>query len=309
MAILTYISNLPLFSSKNEALVYGASSTPRLTGYHTHVYEGRTGYMAGRSHPGVMPKDKSSDVRSGNFATINTALNPKAESVELERFYSELTSEQYAVESSLGAEIDILTDRLNRLLALEKVNISKLNEKQREEIKLNVEAISLYIDRLNNDKQENKAQLDYIQSLNLNEFNKYIQGQVNETKPASKPVVLSPKPIYDRSIATISTLANSNVQIETKPEDQERLDALEAALSDDAEALENRADKIEQLAKERQRILESKVEQVKQSSDSKIAEQQEIIRKEIEKADAELLEELRRREEEARRRQMLSSGY
>ncbi len=301
MAILTYINNLPLFSSKNEALVHGASSSPRLTGYHTHVYEGIIGYMAGRAHPGVAPKDKSNDIRSGNFAAINKALNPDSKSIELERFYSELTSEQYVVESSINIELNNLKERLNRLLALEKLNSSALDEKQKEEIKLNIETISVYIDKLIKDKEENKIQLDYIQSLTLNEFDKYIRGEKVEKKPAPKPIVLNPKPIYDRSIATISTLVNSSVQVETKPEDQERLNDLQAALNDESKSLEDRADTIQKLAEERQKILEAKVEQVKQSSDLKIRKEQENIIKEIQEADAKKLEELRRREREARR--------
>ena len=46
--ILTYINNVPLFSSIQQALSYGQSIG--LTGYHTHTFQGITGYMAGFSH-------------------------------------------------------------------------------------------------------------------------------------------------------------------------------------------------------------------------------------------------------------------
>ena len=46
--ILTYIDNVPLFSSIQQALSYGQSIG--LTGYHTHNFQGTVGYMAGFSH-------------------------------------------------------------------------------------------------------------------------------------------------------------------------------------------------------------------------------------------------------------------
>ena len=48
VGILTYIDNVPLFSSIQQALSYGQSIG--LTGYHTHTFQGVTGYMAGFSH-------------------------------------------------------------------------------------------------------------------------------------------------------------------------------------------------------------------------------------------------------------------
>ena len=48
MAILTRIDNVPLFTTPLEALEYG--STRNLVGYHTHIYNGVIGYMAGATH-------------------------------------------------------------------------------------------------------------------------------------------------------------------------------------------------------------------------------------------------------------------
>ena len=48
MAIITLISGAPLFQSAREAMVYGKANN--LTGYHIHVYQGQTGYMAGANH-------------------------------------------------------------------------------------------------------------------------------------------------------------------------------------------------------------------------------------------------------------------
>ena len=48
MTILTRIDNVPLFTTPLEALEYG--STRNLVGYHTHIYNGVVGYMAGATH-------------------------------------------------------------------------------------------------------------------------------------------------------------------------------------------------------------------------------------------------------------------
>ena len=48
MSVLTSINGIPLFSTLQEALNWGSSNS--LVGYHTHVYNGRTGYMGGVNH-------------------------------------------------------------------------------------------------------------------------------------------------------------------------------------------------------------------------------------------------------------------
>ena len=48
MSLLTYINSIPLFSTVEEALQWGANRN--LAGYHTHDYNGQTGYMGGATH-------------------------------------------------------------------------------------------------------------------------------------------------------------------------------------------------------------------------------------------------------------------
>lgn len=48
MAILTTIDGIPLYSTVQEALAYAAANG--LSGYHTHIYQGTTGYMGGTTH-------------------------------------------------------------------------------------------------------------------------------------------------------------------------------------------------------------------------------------------------------------------
>ena len=48
MSLLTTIGGIPLFSTPGEALEWGSSVG--LQSFHTHIYAGQTGYMAGASH-------------------------------------------------------------------------------------------------------------------------------------------------------------------------------------------------------------------------------------------------------------------
>ena len=48
MSILTYMKSIPLFSTPLEAITWGRQRG--LTGYHSHTFNVRTGYMAGTNH-------------------------------------------------------------------------------------------------------------------------------------------------------------------------------------------------------------------------------------------------------------------
>ena len=48
MSILTMIDQIPLFSNPSEAMTWGGQYG--LTSYHTHIFQGQTGYMAGTDH-------------------------------------------------------------------------------------------------------------------------------------------------------------------------------------------------------------------------------------------------------------------
>tara|TARA_R100000322_G_scaffold15619_1_gene9364 strand:+ start:1786 stop:2142 length:357 start_codon:yes stop_codon:yes gene_type:complete len=51
MSILTTIDGIPLYSSVVEALTWANDNNQQ--GYHTHVYNGITGYMGGYTHTGA----------------------------------------------------------------------------------------------------------------------------------------------------------------------------------------------------------------------------------------------------------------
>jgi len=46
--IMTYIDGIPLYTTIEEAEAW--ASNYNITGYHTHEYQGQTGYMGGTSH-------------------------------------------------------------------------------------------------------------------------------------------------------------------------------------------------------------------------------------------------------------------
>ena len=48
MAIIGNIGGVPIFDKKEEALVWGKRNN--LTGHHTHIIAGKTGYMGGSDH-------------------------------------------------------------------------------------------------------------------------------------------------------------------------------------------------------------------------------------------------------------------
>ena len=46
--ILTTIDGIPLYSTPQEAIDWASQNN--VQGYHTHMYQGQTGYMGGASH-------------------------------------------------------------------------------------------------------------------------------------------------------------------------------------------------------------------------------------------------------------------
>ena len=48
MSLITTINGIPLFSTLTEALAWARSNN--LTGYHTHAYQNKIGYMGGATH-------------------------------------------------------------------------------------------------------------------------------------------------------------------------------------------------------------------------------------------------------------------
>ena len=57
MAVLTTIDGIPLYTTLEEAIYW--ASLNGLEGYHTHQYQGQTGYMGGVNHGNVIGQNVS----------------------------------------------------------------------------------------------------------------------------------------------------------------------------------------------------------------------------------------------------------
>ena len=73
MSILTHIKSIPLFSTPIEAIAWGRQRG--LTGYHSHSYNVRTGYMAGSNHRQAM-KSYTAPVSTTSTTTIQPIIPP-----------------------------------------------------------------------------------------------------------------------------------------------------------------------------------------------------------------------------------------
>ena len=70
MAILTHIRGIPLFQTPSEAISWGRQYG--LTGYHSHMFNIRTGYMAGSNHE----QANRSYIRANPIQTQTTPTPP-----------------------------------------------------------------------------------------------------------------------------------------------------------------------------------------------------------------------------------------
>ena len=51
MSLIALLDGIPLYSTKEDAIAWGESLG--ITGLHTHVFQGQTGYMAGENHQDI----------------------------------------------------------------------------------------------------------------------------------------------------------------------------------------------------------------------------------------------------------------
>ena len=71
MSVLTTIDGIPLFSDSNSASVWGRQFG--LSGFHTHTFQGRTGYMSGPDHATTVTAFKPSPVTPTVTRTTTTS--------------------------------------------------------------------------------------------------------------------------------------------------------------------------------------------------------------------------------------------
>tara|TARA_R100000951_G_C2596737_1_gene166906 strand:- start:291 stop:917 length:627 start_codon:yes stop_codon:yes gene_type:complete len=160
MPILTYIDDIPLFTNKSEAIAWGATSSPRLVGYHTHEHEGQIGYMAGRFHKANLNLKQRSNyqnyIREANQANI--ILSNKINSLEQEK--QEL--------------IEVLKiKKFNKARSLDNVARGKINNIDRSLVELNSQREKVQLDKKTAQKSNpnrfelllnsNKIETNYLQ--------------------------------------------------------------------------------------------------------------------------------------------------
>ena len=65
MSLIGNIDGIPVFTSQQEAILWG--SQYNITGFHTHTILGQIGYMAGNSHI---------DIQAANLNVVSNPLRP-----------------------------------------------------------------------------------------------------------------------------------------------------------------------------------------------------------------------------------------
>ena len=72
MSVLTTIGGIPLFSTSAEAQSWAQSNG--VTGVHTHLFQGQTGYMGGSSHGAAVSSinTNTGTTTSSTSSTSNT---------------------------------------------------------------------------------------------------------------------------------------------------------------------------------------------------------------------------------------------
>tara|TARA_R110001592_G_C12646471_1_gene700816 strand:- start:229 stop:474 length:246 start_codon:yes stop_codon:yes gene_type:complete len=76
MSVLTNINGIPLFSTLQEALNWASANG--LVGHHTHVYNGRTGYMGGANHVSAINTTTTPSTRSTISTTRTTSTSSRS---------------------------------------------------------------------------------------------------------------------------------------------------------------------------------------------------------------------------------------
>ena len=205
MPILTYIDGIPLYTTKSEAISWGAQKNPKIFGYHTHEYDGVIGYMAGYVHSTNMTKDYDSDFYRGVVSEADDLQ-------KLSDFYTNITIDHQKSRNTLEAKYNTISDGLNEVSSYPSGSLNDIQQKAIDDYiaQLNelLESLKLQIDK-------NKKQLDYIRSLNINEFGLYLQGREVAGKPAELPIVFDPKQEAELVIQAVNEILNNNSSRET----------------------------------------------------------------------------------------------
>tara|TARA_R100001163_G_scaffold2073_1_gene3234 strand:+ start:4091 stop:4384 length:294 start_codon:yes stop_codon:yes gene_type:complete len=73
MSLIGFIDKTPLFSTKQEAVDWGKQYD--IKGYHSHIYLGRVGYMAGFTHKDITETSTSANIVTTPVTPIQPQVN------------------------------------------------------------------------------------------------------------------------------------------------------------------------------------------------------------------------------------------
>ena len=220
MPILTYIDGIPLYTTKDEAISWGAQKNPKIFGYHTHEHNGTIGYMAGYTHSTNIVKDYDSGFYRGDVSEASDLQ-------KLSDFYTNIIIDHQQSRNKLEIKYNRISDEINTINYFPPGAITEAQQKAIDDYiaQLNelLESLKLQIDK-------NKKQLNYIQSLNINQFGLYLQGFRVVENPAELPIVFDPKQDTDLVIQAIDEILGN-----TSSGELIRVDSVKQNLSNEVE--------------------------------------------------------------------------
>ena len=95
MSVLTLINGIPLFTTVQQAIDWGAQYN--IQGYHTHTYNGIVGYMSGNNHSQMVSVVSLAQVPEEVQESFNVVEEtPVIEEYEDIEYLEEETDETYA---------------------------------------------------------------------------------------------------------------------------------------------------------------------------------------------------------------------
>tara|TARA_A100000172_G_scaffold34834_1_gene21102 strand:+ start:1705 stop:2526 length:822 start_codon:yes stop_codon:yes gene_type:complete len=273
MPILTYISDIPLFTTKTEALRYGAKTTPKMLGYHTHVHEGVTGYMAGYFHPSPIEKSTSQQETRPSYNNYLSDVLLAVNSIEEEIIVLERDKEE--AEYVVDYETEKDRDRFDKI------------------IKDRIETIKQSLEYLFDEKGRIKDIEYLVQQLSSSEFKELLD---------KKEIDLNIKQKTESTVQAVNQIAVSAEPI--KQDDSETI--VEEVVEQQAEQIQEQilANQRKLAARLRKEQFEKKVKEdiAKISSDQKLSE--EDLKREQER-----LKKLQELERELRASSSGGGGY
>ena len=244
MPLIRYISDIPLYSTKQEALSWGAKR--RIKGFHTHKNsDGSIGYMAGWNHKASTRAERLNDRRIQSSVTDPSRVNVSVPLVEIS---NEVTVDQQIVDvkdvdktklqillskkiHSLKDAINVLTESINRLTKGIEDNPkleAKINKKIRQ-IKFSQEQLIEQLEKIKSFSAEQSA--EYIkESLEALEEPGSTSSYIVDVTGAATAIADAQSELPEVGLDEVDTDERDEIQedIEREQRERERREALEA---------------------------------------------------------------------------------